>query len=384
MAKRERGEGHLRRRKGCKNWIAKYYKEGRPIEVSTGTAVKQEAIEFLKIRMVDSARGLADPSDIRKIQYGHLRGALLDHYRTQGHKSLQTLADGTETIWGVSALDDFFGHKAAEGNKPEELGRTLPLITTNAARQFVKHRQKEGVGNAFINRSLALLRRMLSLARQEGKITTVPYLEFLPEPKPRKGFVAQDQFNKLLAALPENLKPLVTFLYYCGVRLGEAEQVQWSQVDLLGGLIRLESEQTKNSEPRIVPLPDVLLRMLESIAPKEGNVFCTTNLRKVWQKACVGVGLGLWRDPENPYYGGYDGLIIHDLRRSAVKNLVAAGVNEKTAMTISGHKTRSVFDRYNIVDENDLKTAMRKVQDQSRVPGVRGVRTVRALVTRTA
>lgn len=371
MAKRERGMGHLRRRKGCKNWIAKYYKEGRPIEVSTRTSVKQEAIQFLRERMVDSSRGFADPSDMRKIHYGHLREALLDHYRTQGHKSLQTLADGTETIWGVSALDDFFGYKAAEGSKPEELGRTLTQITTSAARQFVKHRQKEGVGNAFINRSLALLRRMLNLARQEGKITTVPYIEFLPEPKPRKGFVAQNQFNRLLAALPKNLQPLVTFLYYCGVRLGEAEQVQWSQVDLPAALIRLEHEQTKNSEPRIVPLPDVLIRMLESTAPKEGNVFCRTNLRKTWQRVCVAVGLGSWRDPQNPYYGGYDGLIIHDLRRSAIKNLVAAGVNEKTAMTISGHKTRSVFDRYNIVDEHDLKNAMRKVQAQSRVRGVR-------------
>ena len=354
---RQRGTGSLRKRAGCKIWIAKFYKEGRPVEVSTGTTIKQEAESFLRERMVDTSRGVTSPSDIKKIRYGNLRTAFLDHYRTQGLKSLQTLPNGDETVWGLSALDQFFGYPTAD----------VPVtrLTTDAARQFVKQRRKQGVGNAFINRSLAALRKMLNLAKQDGKIQIVPYIEFLPEPKPREGFLKRGQFEPLLAALPENLKPLVTFLYYCGVRLGEAKQIQWSQVDLDAAVIRLESEQTKNSEPRIVPLPDVLIRMLESVASKDGSVFCDTNLRKSWHKACVEVGLGKFHEVEGkPYDPRYEGIILHDLRRSAIKNLVAAGVSEKTAMTISGHKTRSVFDRYNIVDENDLKNAMQKVQRQ--------------------
>jgi len=58
----------------------------------------------------------------------------------------------------------------------------------------------------------------------------------------------------------------------------------------------------------------------------------------------------------------YTGLIIHDLRRSAIRNLLKAGVNEKVAMKISGHKTRDVFDRYHIVDTEDVVEAMRLVQ----------------------
>ncbi len=96
------------------------------------------------------------------------------------------------------------------------------------------------------------------------------------------------------------LKPLIVFLYYCGVRLGEALQIEWSQVDLKAGLIRLEEEQTKTDEARIVPIPDVLIKKLEPIKPKEGAVFHDRNLRKCWQRACVAVGLGKYRDPKNP------------------------------------------------------------------------------------
>jgi len=82
------------------------------------------------------------------------------------------------------------------------------------------------------------------------------------------------------------------FLYHCGGRSGEAELIEWSQVDLEHGFIRLEDDQTKNDEARIVPLPKQPIVKLWAIEPKEGRVFDTTNLRKEWQKACAAVGLG--------------------------------------------------------------------------------------------
>ena len=82
--------------------------------------------------------------------------------------------------------------------------------------------------------------------------------------------------------------------------------------------------------------------------------------RKEWYSLCVSSGLGKYELVERKNGEGYKkyvGLNPHDFRRSALRNMTRRGVTEKVALTISGHSTRSVFDRYNIVDETDLAEA---------------------------
>jgi integrase len=339
MAKRERGTGGLIKIAGCKYWYAQFYQGGKQRRVSTKTAVKAVAQGILRNLMVVRDHGKPFVGDLKKLRYEHLRTMLLDSYRMKEHKSLQVLANGEETIWPLSALDKFYE------------GKYATQITTESARQFVKARQAEGTGNAAINRSLGLLRRMLNLAKDEGRIPSVPKIHFLKEPSPRKGFLELPKFNELLSHIPANLKPLIVFLYYCGVRMGEALQVDWSQVDLTHGVIELEREQTKTSEPRIVPLPAVLVEMLKGIEPKEGTVFDGTGLRSAWEKAVMEAGV-----PD---------LTVHDMRRSAIRNLVRAGVSEQVAMRISGHRSRSIFARYNIVSQTDVLEAMGRLEQFS-------------------
>lgn len=361
MAKqRQRGTGALIKIGTCRYWYAQYYAHGRQLRVSTRTESKMEAEAVLRKLLSERDRGIAPISDMKKLRYGDLRKALLDDYATRGNKSLHVFSNGEEGICGLNHLDKFFECKA------DDPGWPVTRITTDAAREFARQQQAKGLGNATINRSLAALRRMLRLAHEDGKIQVVPKIRMLKEPPPRRGFLPREKFERLLAELPDTLKPLVIFLYYCGVRLGEALQITWPQVDLNAGLIRLEDEHTKTGEPRVVPLPDVLIEMLRTTEPKDGTVFASTNLRKAWRAACVRVGLGrLIEVPGKPHDALYEGLIIHDLRRSAIRNLIAAGVSEKVAMTISGHKTRTVFDRYHIVDTQDVQQAMRRVEAQA-------------------
>jgi integrase len=156
-------------------------------------------------------------------------------------------------------------------------------------------------------------------------------------------------------------------------------------------VVRLRGENAKNGEARSVTLSGDLADLMER-RKAQRQVETTTgallsayvfhqkgepvgDFRKAWATACVAAGLGQFVcDRCNQKVEGrtcqdckrkaqYNGRIFHDFRRTAVRNMVRAGVPERVAMTISGHKTRSIFDRYNIVNEADLREAMQRTQN---------------------
>jgi integrase len=198
----------------------------------------------------------------------------------------------------------------------------------------------------------------------------------------RSGFFEKPDLDALLAELPEPLRPLITFLHLTGWRSGEATGLTWSQVDFGAGMLRLEPGTTKNSEGRTFPfavLPDLkaLLdrqremttaaeRRLGAIIPfvfhRQGQRI--GDFHKTWYAAIDRAayrGEGALRQLVRPGLVADGGRLVHDLRRTAVRNLVRAGVSEHTAMKLTGHKTRSVFDRYDIVDERDLAAGVTKL-----------------------
>ena len=266
MAKRERGEGGLFHMKGSDNWYAQIYVNGKPKRVTTKTPIKEDAIGVLRRLQNEADAGKPFIGDLKKIRYGHLRAGLMQNYVEKGNKSLLADGDGDDFINGLGPLDDYFGYKG-----DDDPGVPVTDITTDAARKFTQQRLDEGVTNSTVNNSLALLRRMLRIAHEDGKLQAVPKIRLLKANPARKGFVTEQQFRKLLGYLPAHLKPLVTFLYYTGVRLGEALQVEWTQVDLKAPMIRLESEQTKTSEARTIPLTPELVTMLKA-STKAGNL----------------------------------------------------------------------------------------------------------------
>jgi integrase len=246
-------------------------------------------------------------------------------------------------------------------------GLRMSAVTTATIRSYVAERQDKGAENATINRELSIVKRAFRLASQAGKLLYVPHVPMLREDNVRTGFFERDEFEAVRSALPEPLRGVVAFAYLTGWRIrSEVLPLHWSQVDRSRKTIRLEPGTTKNSDGRTLPydlLPDLVdvlddqwkaheqLTEAGTICPfvfhRQGAPIKA--FKKSWTLACTAAG--------------YPGKIPHDFRRTAVRNLVRAGVPEKTAMMITGHKTRSVFDRYDIVNEADLRTAIGKLAD---------------------
>ena len=163
---------------------------------------------------------------------------------------------------------------------------------------------------------------------------------------------------------------MITFAYYTGVRRGELLVICWTQVDFGERIVRLEPGETKNDEPRHVPLYGELYDMLllekerrDAYYPDSPWVFSRDgdrirDFRGAWDEACKRAGL--W----DPSLGknGRPWRLFHDLRRTGVRNLIRAGVPERIAMEISGHKTRAMFDRYNIVTPRDIREAGHRME----------------------
>lgn len=139
-------------------------------------------------------------------------------------------------------------------------------ITTDRVRAYVTARQEAGASNASINRELAALKRMFTLAVQAGRLATRPHIPMLAEENARQGFLDHGGFLALRAVLPEALRDPVTFLYLSGWRVSEMRGLEWRDVDLPGGVARLRPALSKNKDGRLLPLSGELLDVTERAA----------------------------------------------------------------------------------------------------------------------
>jgi integrase len=360
--KRERGQGSIGKVPGSRFFYISYYDNvAKQHRESTGSELRSVAQEMLNQRLAAMGRGEKSPAELRSIRYEDMRQILIDNY---GEKKIGKLVeekqdDGTVKVYpykrNLKVLDDFFG------------GMRLDQMDTDVFRAYRAKRKEKGIGDATINRNLSLLRRMMTLTVRERKLQFAkPYFPMVSEEgNVRKGFVTPEQFAKLLNVMPSYLKPYVLFLYEVGARSGAASAIVWSWVDLEEGVIEIPEGVTKTGEAQTLPISEELIGMLKKQFRKDDSpVFDRTNFRKEFRKACVAVGLGkLTRrvSAKGYVWEHYEGLIPHDFRRSAVRNMIRAKVDKKVAKTISGHKTDAVFDRYNITSTDDVKDAIRKV-----------------------
>ncbi|MGA2713664.1 MAG: site-specific integrase [Bryobacteraceae bacterium] len=225
-------------------------------------------------------------------------------------------------------------------------------VTSIMISRFITAKQSAGRSNGSINRYLASLRRAFILGREAlpPLITIVPKIPKLDESGDiREGFLEHDEYLRMRAELPAHQRLILVIGYHLGFRLGEILALRWDQIDWTANLIRLEKKQTKGKQARVAPLYGELRSWLEMAASDKDrgltivsyNGQPVTEVKTAWDKA---------RDRAK-----LPGLLRHDLRRTAIRNMVRAGIPEKRAMMISGHKNRNVFDRYDISDERDIQ-----------------------------
>lgn len=321
-----------------KTWWMKIYIDGRPVQKSTGTTKKMVAKEVLKAeeRKLDDEK---IPGFIRTDHvYEDMERLFLHDYRVNGMKSERRAV--------ISA-----GHLSAFFN-----GRKIREVTSTDIQAYIGHRIEAGSANATINRELAALKRMFALGYEQSPpmVLRVPRISMLAERNTRAGFFEHGDFLRVRDALPPHLRPVVTFAYKTGWRLEEILSLKWSQVDRIGGSARIDD--SKNGDARTVYFDSELRGVISDlwVGKRVKGLFCEfvfvnragdgrmLRFDKAWKRACSDAGVDR---------------IFHDLRRTAVRNMVRSGVPEGVAMKITGHRTRSVFERYNIVSDQDLINA---------------------------
>jgi integrase len=343
--KRTRGLGGVYQRGGV--WWVQFYVHGKRVRESSASANRAVAVRLLKQRIGDVQSGKPVGPQIDRTTLDELTEMLLDDYRANGRRSIDRVEDA------IKHLREFFGEIRAV------------KLTPDRFTAYQVHRKAEGAANATINYELAMLRRAFRLGARAGKVAVRPEFAMLHTENARRGFFEPEQYRAVVEHLADYLKPLAQAAYITGWRTkSELLTRQWRHVDLSAGWLRLDPGQSKNGEGRMFPLTPELRGVLEAQRDRIRDLERTTgqivpwvfvhpdgtrikNFRYAWAKACRAAGV--------------PGRLVHDFRRTAVRNLERAGVPRSAAMKMTGHLTETVYRRYAIVDEGMMREASEKL-----------------------
>ena len=313
-------------------WQASYCRGCRQITESSRTTDHSSASTTLQRKLCDIVVGRsAEPEGI---PITALLQLVIEDYRQHDRSDL------LEAMQRVTRLlNPYFGHIRANA------------FHTERVNHYIEFRHNEGKKNATINRELALLRRAFRLGyRQHPQLVFhLPVIKALPENNVRHGFLEADKYHLILNALSDEIKPLFVVASHLGISTGKLLALKRSWIHLEEAFIYVNAPVMNNGSRNTAPIYGEMKPWLE-IALSRGTVDSPKcvwlfsrngkplkNFKSDWKQACETAGI--------------PGLLFHDLRRTAVRNMIRAGVPEHVALQISGHKTASILSRYNITGE---------------------------------
>lgn len=339
-----RSMGSVFQQEGSANWWIQYWRNGERFRESSGSQKRSDAVALLKQRVSEIQQGKAVGPAINNTTFNDLMEMVQNDYAVNRRRN---------PLGGrFKNLGAFFGHDLAV------------QITADRITAYVRQRLADGAAPATINRDLATLRRGFNLAARAGRVGVVPYFSTLKEDNARKGFFDREHLHSLLPKLPAYLQPLLHTAYLTGWRVkSELMTRRLVHLDLKAGWLRLDPGETKNGQGRMFPLTPELRSILEAqvaetrrLEREQGRIIPwlfhrngqpIRSYRKAWATACKAAGI--------------PGALVHDFRRTAVRNLERQGVSRSAAMSMTGHLTEAVYRRYAIVDEATLKDAALKM-----------------------
>jgi integrase len=342
-----RGLGRVYQRPGTQNWWVEFSFRGKKHRESSNSTRHADAVKLLRRRQAEMGSGRLVGHDAERITFEDLAKLLTTDYEVNGRKSLERAKHST------ARLREFFSLRRA-------LEIDAGLVNT-----YIKQRLTAGAAPATVQREIAALKRMLTLALQAGMLAQRPYIPTIRADNVRQGFLEEPEFRAVQEELRPDVADVVEFLFWSGWRKGEALPLTWSQVDFAAGVVRLEPGSTKSGDGRTLPfdaLPQLAAllhrrrELTSALEEAQGRIIPEVfhrngkpihRLEGAWRAACRRAGL--------------EGRLIHDMRRGAVRRLERAGVARSVAMAITGHRTESVYRRYAITCEADLREGLAKV-----------------------
>jgi integrase len=354
-----RGQGRVFQR-GSFFWVAYYShgKEQREVarHVRTGDKLgltekdRHEAERFLKRRL----------GEIAAEQHGGRAFVGPQQERV----TVNELLDGLERDY---KLRDKWNVKTASVLKPlrNRFGTWRAVdLTSEVVGKYIEELREEQYSNASVNRRTQLLGQAFKTAIRNKQLSQQPFIPRLSEVgNERQGFFETADFEAVVAHLPEYLSDFCRFGFATGWRRGSIASLRWSDVG--EDVIYLRAENSKTRKPETMPLEGELReiidrrrvdavirekdkepRFAEYVFHRDGEP--VGDFRKAWATACKLAEVGH--------------RLFHDFRRTASRNMIAAGVPQAVAMKITGHRTDSMFRRYAIVNEDQKREALAKTQ----------------------
>jgi len=332
-------------------WISYRLPSGKQKQEPVGTSIDDARAADGKKKAMKKEGKLFDVKDDARMTFSELAEWYLHLEKTKSLASYNTIRIS------LMKFNKVFGNTIIAKVRPTDL------------KDYQTKREKAGMAPATIDHEIGKTRTMISVAFDDRKISGETMRTFKAVKNllkkgsdVRDRILTHDEFNRLCEYSARHILKILTMGYYTGMRRGEILNLTWDKVDMKNRFIHLEATDTKDKEKRSIPICDELHKMLINVTRhiKDPHVFLfrgkpVSDIRTGLVKACKKAGI---------IYGRFKkgGFVLHDLRHTFNTNLRKSGVSESVIMAITGHSTREMFDRYNTVDMDDTRQAVKSLE----------------------